>query len=98
MNRTHASAMIHIASGRLMRLQKGAGARLQVVAGSIWLMEDKDRGDYVIRAGGSTVLNGLGATRLYAFADAMLRVSASGSAELPEGLEEAPVRFSGSAA
>ena len=98
MDRTSTSAMIHLARGRLLRLQKGGGARLQVVAGCIWLMEDKDRGDYVIRAGGSMVLNGLGAARVYAFADTMLRVTASGSAQLPEGLAEAPVRFSGSAA
>lgn len=95
---TNTSAMVHIASGRMMRLQKGGGTRLQVVAGCVWLMEDKDRGDYVIRSGGSMVLNGLGLARVYAFADTMLRLSASGSAELPEGLDEAPVRVSATAA
>jgi hypothetical protein len=99
MDRTNSSsAMIHLANGRMLRLQKGGGTRLQVVAGCVWLMEDKDRGDYVIRSGGSLVLNGLGMARVYAFADTMLRLTASGSAELPEGLTEAPARISASAA
>lgn len=98
MDRTNTSAMTHLARGRLLRLQKGGGTRLQVVQGCIWLMEDKDRGDYVIRSGGSMVLNGFGLARVYAFADTMLRLTASGSAHLPEGLAEAPTQLSASAA
>ena len=84
MDKTTSSVMTRLARGDRLCLLRGRDSTLHVEFGCVWLTQHNDQTDYVLIAGGSVVLNGLGKTLIHSFADTVLCLTAEAGAALPE--------------
>lgn len=73
--------------GSTMKLEGGRGTMVRVIYGNVWLTQDTDRNDYLMRSCERTVLNGSGTALIYAFEDSAVHFVAPESAQLPCNVE-----------
>jgi DUF2917 family protein len=73
--------------GSTLSLEGGAGTKVRVIAGNVWLTQYRDNTDYVMRSGDSAMLNGKGTTLIYAFDDSSLGFVAPESAPVATRME-----------
>jgi hypothetical protein len=76
MDQTNRSNPIHIARGRMLRIEDGAGTLIHVRAGEIWITEEGSVKDHVLGAGESFVVERAGATLAHAFRNSVVTVDA----------------------
>jgi hypothetical protein len=75
---------LHLGQGNLLRIEDGTGLLVSVTEGEVWLTEEGDHRDVVLRSGESFRLQHRGLSLLYALEPAALTLSAPRSREYPE--------------
>lgn len=73
--------------GSTLKFEGGAGTKVRVIAGNVWLTQYKDNADHVLGSGDSSMLNGKGTTLIYAFDDSSLSLVAPESAPVATRME-----------
>jgi len=69
------SGIIGVPRGRLLSIEDGCGALVQVQEGEIWLTQERDDRDYVVRAGEAMRLDRHGNSVICALRRSVVRVS-----------------------
>ena len=68
---------IELRRGRFLRLANSAGRTLTAHTGSVWITEEDNRRDFVLRPGQSLKLGQPGVALVEAFSDASISISQS---------------------
>jgi len=81
------SGTAELKRGSTLKLERGRGTVVRMVAGKVWLTQHRDAADYIMRAGDRLALNGAGVTLIHACADSSLRLIAPEKAWIPRKLK-----------
>ena len=71
---------MELAKGKLLNLGRNPGAVIRVEEGAIWLTQEHDAADHVLRVGETKRLEGRGTVIVSALKDSSLRIVASAPA------------------
>ena len=72
-----ASEPIALAARRVHRIESARGMEIVCLRGAIWVTQERDPRDWVLKAGQSVVLERAGLAVVYAFKDALVRSGAA---------------------
>ncbi|MGH8728753.1 MAG: DUF2917 domain-containing protein [Burkholderiales bacterium] len=68
------AARINLSKGRLIRVQDGEGFRIRCYSGSLWITQERDGRDMILRAGNAFIIDRPGLTLVHALANAQVAV------------------------
>ena len=77
------ASLIKIGKGEDFRMDGGRGAVVRVLDGSVWLTQERDIEDYMLRPGDEVKRNGKGATLIWAYQASTLRLEQPARCWLP---------------
>ncbi len=86
MERRGTAPCIALAPGQLLTLDGARGARIVAREGTLWVTEEGDPADHIVRAGESRVLRGRGRALVEALRRAWVAIAAPGVEARPEPL------------